>query len=637
MYENPFTKRAAEFATDDGEFLDLFAAGSLDAMKDAGQRLWQLPVLLESTPGGGKTTLMRLFTPSALRLLGKAHKDSPRYPARKRAEAIGALTRSGGANVLGLYVQCAKGYEVLRHTSVSPAGFLKLLDLRILLSALHGALELFGARFPEDLNDLKISFGSTEEPLGQRLRESLGTTGLETYRSLAREEETLLAAASDRASVSGHSRLLSTDLLAEVRWTFRGKTEKWRSVLFLDDVHALDPSYWEVLRNLIGARAYRVPVWFGIRSQTFDLDELFSGAAWHGLEEGRDYAHLILDRDRRDSAFAKLAREVVEKRIRRASPQVSSKGTSLTSFVLSDMENDRLRLLGTDVLTRVRDRCAQIVATEPRLAGASSALETIDAKSPTAVLVLRHMLIWLEREARRKQVTLFDDSENELEKVLAKSEVRNAAELFLASEEGLPYYCGSEQVERLASRNVEQLLRVAGGLFGRAVSNIELRRDYLLSFRDQDTIVRQTAADVWDAIPRRVPRGDQLQRFLGLVGDFCKSRTYEPNAPYAPGVTGIAVTAPDYQQLLDARRDGSTRVSNIAEMIRLGVAFNLFEASRRPVRSKGRDVYVLYLNRLLCVRFDLPLGYGGFKEQTIDTLRQWTLGRETWKSKDRLF
>ena len=46
---------------------------------------------------------------------------------------------------------------------------------------------------------------------------------------------------------------------------------------------------------------------------------------------------------------------------------------------------------------------------------------------------------------------------------------------------------------------------------------------------------------------------------------------------------------------------------------------------------------VLYLNRMFCVYFDLPLEYGGFREKSLDELTGWINGgsRDTTRKEGR--
>jgi len=40
-------------------------------------------------------------------------------------------------------------------------------------------------------------------------------------------------------------------------------------------------------------------------------------------------------------------------------------------------------------------------------------------------------------------------------------------------------------------------------------------------------------------------------------------------------------------------------------------------------RGQGENLMVLYLNRLLCVRYDLPLHYGGYRRRKLTELAAW--------------
>ena len=73
---------------------------------------------------------------------------------------------------------------------------------------------------------------------------------------------------------------------------------------------------------------------------------------------------------------------------------------------------------------------------------------------------------------------------------------------------------------------------------------------------------------------------------------------------------------------------GATPESTRPEMARLAsalasaIAHNLLIPDLH-YRVKNNSWMVLNLNRLLCVHYDLPLGYGLFKERRLKTLCEW--------------
>ena len=225
---------------------------------------------------------------------------------------------------------------------------------------------------------------------------------------------------------------------------------------------------------------------------------------------------------------------------------------------------------------------------------------------------------------RKQQKELFETSlaEEELEEREDPS-VNTAAELFLAREFGFPYYYGQDRLARLASSNIQQFLGLAANEFGEIVSAALMKRSLELPAQRQQAILKEAAESVWAEIPSRVRNGRDVRAFLEAIGKFSRDYTYQPNAPNDPGVNGIALSMADRERLMDpkflANRPDCGRLS---EILVAAISHNLLE----PVldyKVKGGRWMVLNLNRLFCVKFDLPLGYGLFKEKPLNELTRW--------------
>ena len=76
-YINPYLIRASETVESDDVFLRLLSAEPLSVLQDkhTSGALWGKTLYVRSSPGGGKTTLLRLFWPSVLRKISSRHKD----------------------------------------------------------------------------------------------------------------------------------------------------------------------------------------------------------------------------------------------------------------------------------------------------------------------------------------------------------------------------------------------------------------------------------------------------------------------------------------------------------------------------------------------------------------------------------
>ena len=232
--------------------------------------------------------------------------------------------------------------------------------------------------------------------------------------------------------------------------------------------------------------------------------------------------------------------------------------------------------------------------------------------------------ILIERERRKKQRLLFDNplSVPEFEKK-SDSSLHNAAELHLANEFGFPYYFGIERLSRLASLNVEQFIRLSGEVFWEVESqSIRTAREPLSPGR-QHAIMREVSEAIWKDIPVRVRDGRALRNLLEGIAEFSRWYTCRPTAPNDPGVSGTAILMSDREKLLDPKYlSVRPEYRRLADLLASALAHNLLVA-QLDYNCKGDRWMVLNLNRILCVRFGLPLNYGLYKERPLKTLLSW--------------
>ena len=107
---------------------------------------------------------------------------------------------------------------------------------------------------------------------------------------------------------------------------------------------------------------------------------------------------------------------------------------------------------------------------------------------------------------------------------------------------------------------------------------------------------------------------------------MCREKTYEPNAPYAPGVTGIALSSQDREALVQAGRDGpGNPYFELASTISSCVAQNLFEV-RDNHKQDNKTWVVLYLNRLFCAHYGLVYHVSGWQRVSLRRLQDWSRG-----------
>ena len=116
--------------------------------------------------------------------------------------------------------------------------------------------------------------------------------------------------------------------------------------------------------------------------------------------------------------------------------------------------------------------------------------------------------------------------------------------------------------------------------------------------------------------------GNEVHSLLSAAGRLAHYESYRPTAPYAPGVTGFAISMKDREELLDFDQDINSDTARVRRAMHAAISHNLL-TPHLDRRAKRGEWMVLYLNRLLCPAFDLPLGKGGYREQSLAELRTW--------------
>ena len=156
---NPFRLRASEAIESDITFLKLFGPGMLDLLP-SGAQLWDKPQIFRSAPGAGKTSLLRLFTPSVLLNLHAFRRNDDLKELYQRMSEMGVVDESG-PRLLGVFHSCARNYGTLEDLEFDAARkqrlLFGLLNARVILATLRACLALHRLDFPADLKRISIA------------------------------------------------------------------------------------------------------------------------------------------------------------------------------------------------------------------------------------------------------------------------------------------------------------------------------------------------------------------------------------------------------------------------------------------------------------------------------------------------
>jgi hypothetical protein len=618
---NPFRLRSSENIDLDPTFLRLFGPGVLELIpKDMA---WDRLLIFNSAPGGGKTTLFRLFTPPSLLTLyeSRANEDlKDLFAALRDLDVVSEK----GPQVLGVLLSMARNYDDLEDLNLEGGRrerlLFSLLNSRIIIASLRSALALKKLKFPDDLSSIKI-----ERPSDVDIPPSIPVpcNGKKLY-DWASSVEMGVCDAVDSFdtkkfdAIAGHDTLYAPFLLRPGLILHGNKAISQRSLLLLDDVHKLTRSQRESLQNCLSLLRVPIGIWLAQRLVALPSEELLKAEA----KPGREYYEITLEefwrQERNSHKFESTVANIANRRVK-LNPEFGS--MSFSDFLVESMDDlswsDKFAKDIEVLSKRVKRKVSSTRLYDRWIEDTSRATGT-----PRELATQWRMLeVLIERDIDRSQTRLSDQPLELGEVDFQDSGVKQASEFLVAKEFRVPYYFTFRRITKLSSSNIEQFLDIAGDLFEEAISAKLLKQPTKLTPDRQEEILRNAAKRFWMRA-NSIPRGRDVVGLLEHIAKLCQTESSRPTVPYPPGATGIAITMQERDQLVEPRfQQINPDYSRLAQAISSCAANNYLEVSLdRSQGQQGKRWMILYLNRLLCLHFGLPLQYGGWRPQTLPKL-----------------
>ena len=654
---NPFKLLTSEQIKHDEMFLGLFEPGMLDMLQKEDESLWNRLYIIRSSPGGGKTTLLRLFTPHTLKALHSLRSRENYREIFEKLKKLNVLDESG-IYALGVMLSCSisKSYvriedlELDRNKEINANKKKKLLfgllNCRIIISALRGICTLADLHFPDGLDSVYISFPEQDA----WLHCPTNCRGSELFEWARKKEERIFNIIDGLTSeIDGKlldNTLSSFYLITPENISVEGFHRLNRVVVMLDDFHELTKIQGKLIKNAVESSRFPVGVWICERLEILSekelisedmqkksdvsgglqmivKEELTSKYVLSGNRIGRDFEVLKIENfweENSPEKNEKLTLEIANRRLKYA-----EKG-GIISFkdCLSDfLDNDKLN----GILEILSKRIDEKISKKTKYKKWLEYCKSISDSEINRILNLKALEILIERDKRKKQTTLsnFDKTHRIKEPVLSLEEfqkkytrVKAAAELFISMEFNLPYYFGWDKVSKISSYNIEQFIYLCSNLFEEFLSSSLINTHTGPSNpKDQERVLIGAIEKRLNSTIDRTPRKEKIRNFIDAIGRYSNWETFRPSAPYSPGVTGIAINMRDIN-LLDTHNEYELLRSVISECIKQNL---LLPMSDR--KCKHREWMILYLNRMLCVKYKLPLQYGGWREKPLNQLNAW--------------
>lgn len=623
--KNPFVTRASEYIDLEEKFIQLFSADILQLFtKD--HDLWTTVNIIRSSPGGGKTTLLKLFTPRVLQaiILNKSHNEHVKEIFNE-LKSRSVFDKQDRINVIGTYISFTSQYSTFEYLSLDPGQhekiFFSLINVRAILSFLKSLCIARELPYPHGLSNIEF-IDTTIVGVPTSLHTL--TKGNEIYEWAISQEEKILDAVDninirDVEKPGGTDELYALDLLAPRNIRVNGEVLHEKVLIMFDDVQNLSRLQRNKLGKTVVDKRPLVNTWIAERLKALTMEEALS----EGQIEGRDLRIIELEKfwARKYQQFEKFAKSVANRRLEAAFTDQQYDFSSFLVAQMSGSQTVRVEKSIQIVKNRIKEKFGKLDQFRSWIAQK----EALEGDIFDQLIEWRALEILLHREINKTSLfTSIELNEEELEDKEG-NDVRVAAQLFIHKEFGIPFFYGFELVARLSSSNIEQFLNIAAELFEEIRTNsikkvIRAQTSLHLSPEKQQQIIKKLANEKWTNLDRRLYEFTNVKRLIDAIGEFCKQETYVPNAWNAPGINGVAITMAERNLLKDyALKDPSHLYHQLAKCMVLCISYNLIDI-KLNYKCKGKELMVIYLNRLYCANYDLPLHNGHFKERNLSTI-----------------
>lgn len=622
-HTNPFLERMSERTTSDLDFARLFSPKILEKLAEdafkGGVHIFR------SAPGAGKTTLLRAFTPTVLRGFWAARRSPELAESFQKLVSRGVLEDQDRPQFLGVLLSCASGYADLPSgADIRQEGlFRALLDCRVVLRTLRSVRALLGFSTTEQFDTISLEYGEQASDLK-------GIPRLASARELsdwAEQHEQRVYAQLDAfvgqnmmADMPSHVQFEGVLWLQAVQFVVDGRQVASKRLLMIDDLHKLRRKQRALLIDELAIQRSAIPIWLAERSIA-----LIDGLLSQGTRQGRDIHEYALEEmwsgPKGPYQFAAFAQSILDRRMLIQDVVASN---SFSQCLRGELILDEIRTevdRGSQAFRDDVQRHESNIRYSEWLARAEQRSAEVSIESLVELYVTR---ILLARDESKRQMTLdmalsaeeLDDRDN--------SQVRGAAEIFMHDELKIPYYFGLDRLCVMASANIEELLSLAAALYVGMQNKQVLRKpEPTLTPVEQEKLLKDAAKRKREFIPKSHTEGLRAQRLLDSIGVFCRERTFVPNAPYAPGVTGVRLSQSELNKLGSATKALAEKSALLIRIMAECAAENLLLAKPSSASASRESGTVFYLNRTLCAHYDLPLQQGGWQDVSGAEMIDW--------------
>lgn len=610
IWKNPFLSKNSEHQYSEEQFLSLFDCTALQMIEP--ENLEKVS-FVSSTPGAGKTSLFRAFLPEVLIRVVSPEMRVEYKELFNHMERLGVISE-GTVRLASISLSCARGYTIIdemfqngRRKQV----FFALLNYRIAIALLKSIGRLLDLTFDDyaRIEFLQIPHEMLNESENLRNGKALYAWACQGERELCKYLDSDRNGNIDISFI--HTTLLMIKLFEPENILIDGKSYFNDVLIIFDDFHKLSENQRIGMSEAIYTLKSKIGIWFGQRFEGLKNEQLIS---MDGSLK-RDYnPNIVIDNywPTKPGAFNNMLEQIANKRVKEAGLDNYLKFSDCIS------ESIDVKKYAKKVKEFIQKEIERIELSE-ELINCYQDLLSFLANNDT--MSIMEKAVWYEciiiRENRRNsgQLSLFGSERLDLEefKEFVK-ENKGAANFYISRKLSIPFYFGFNNLKDLSSFNIEQFLFFASSYFECCrIKSLDSssRRNKRLTPQEQEDALKKSAKQKWDDMDFRYTNIKEIKVFLNNIADFCiRSRDSERNSYAGGAYTGVAISKDAFFANVN-----NPRYSMLREILGACLASKYLE--RRE--TKNGEV-LFYLNRWLCLHYDLPLAYGGWRRCSIDSM-----------------
>lgn len=600
---NPFFIKSYEGAESDRDYLKYFNAEALHPIDDA---FLDSIRYVNSSPGAGKTSIFKAFSPRVMRLVrenNELYRGIYEYYLRHH------IILNDHIELLSCYISCARNYDAIEDTFTNGRRkqvFFALLNTRIIIACLRSFCEIKSLNVDADLE--RITFENVpDEMLGQKEHFVNGKTLFDWACKIETELCSILDDDEDEPLTISfiHTTLLCVKFFEPGCIRLDKKKCIDRTLFIFDDFHKLSSDQKKCLIEAFYVLRPKVGVWFGQRFIGLSTEKILLSDGRVGREYSED-KELNLENywTRNGNIFDKMIADIANSRLNGISDMPGNYEDLLENKPFREDKYKQQISCGIDKLIEIVSKeCRGMHKYDDIFAELSGHTD-----KNWALAKSWQILLMLIRRDQRGQ--LFLDLQKmqyeEFDKI--SKENQGIAEYYFSIDNQIPYYYGMNTLKKMSSYNIEQFLTFAGSVFelnkaGRVISNNELIK---VSPEEQEELFLKMAEQRWNDIPQRFTSGVQIQNMIeNLCMQAQKERKRESNSYTGGTFSGIGIEINQLSLIL--QEDCYKELREI-----LGQCISEWYFEKRKVTQNNKEWLVLYYNRWICLKFQLPFAYGGW-------------------------